>query len=76
MGLPLRITFDNKDHVYHVLNTERIDNNTTQLELMLDGNKLVIEKNDKNCWVQKEGEPCPPGLVESLGRSVSLRMRM
>ena len=76
MGLPLRITFDNVDHVYRVLNTERIDHKTTVLELMLDDNKLVIEKNDKNCWVQKEGDPCPPGLVESLGRSVSLRMRM
>jgi hypothetical protein len=76
MGLPFRITFDNKDHVYHVLNTDRVDHKTTQLELMLDGNKLVIEKNDKNCWVQKEGDACAPGLVESLGRSVSLRMRM
>ena len=76
MGLPFRITFDNKDHVYHVLNTDRIDHKTTQLELLLDGNKMIIEKNDKNCWVQKDGETCPPGLVESLGRSVSLRMRM
>lgn len=76
MKLPFRITFDNKDHVYHILNPERIDHKTTQLELMLDGNKLTIEKNDKNCWVQKDGEPCASALVESLGRSVSLRMRM
>ena len=62
MGLPFRITFDNKDHVYHVLNTDRIDHKTTLLELLLDGNKLIIERMTKIAGCKKMASPALPVL--------------
>jgi hypothetical protein len=76
MGLPLRITFKDNDHVYQILNIKLINQHTIELELVLDGEKVVIEKDSKNRWIQKEGELFDPELIQALGRSVSLRMRM
>jgi hypothetical protein len=56
MGLPLRITFKDNDHVYQILNIKLINQHTIELELVLDGEKVVIEKDSKNRWIQKEGE--------------------
>jgi hypothetical protein len=77
MGLPLRITFNDKDYVYQINNSRLINQNTTELELVLNGDKLHLVKDDKQVWVQKEGtELIDPELVQALGRSVSLRLRM
>jgi hypothetical protein len=71
MGLPLRITFKDNDHVYQILNIKLINQHTIELELVLDGEKVVIEKDSKNRWIQKEGELFDPELIQALGRSVS-----
>jgi hypothetical protein len=77
MGLPLRITFNDKDYVYQINNSRLINQNTTELELLLDGEKLHLIKGSNQVWVQKDGtEQLDPNLVQALGRSVSLRLRM
>lgn len=77
MGLPLRITFKDEDYVYQINNTTKIDQNTTELDLILNGENIKLIKNIKQSWVQSEGEnPLDPELVQALGRSVSLRLRM
>ena len=76
MGLPLRITFNDQDYVYQIVNSNLINQNTTELELLLNGEKLQLVK-DKTIWIQKEGdEQLDPNLIQALGRSVSLRLRM
>ncbi|TSD64705.1 hypothetical protein FFF34_012440 [Inquilinus sp. KBS0705] len=76
MGLPLRITFDDKDYVYQIVNSNLINQNTTELDLLLNGEKLQLVK-DKTKWVQKDGlQTFDPELIQALGRSVSLRLRM
>jgi hypothetical protein len=76
MGLPLRITFNDQDYVYQIENSNLINQNTVELELLLNGEKLKLIK-DKTIWVQKEGEQTlDPEFVQALGRSVSLRLRM
>lgn len=76
MGLPLRITFNDKDYVYQIVNSNLINQNTTELELLLNGEKLLLVK-DKTIWIQKEGDQqLDPNLIQALGRSVSLRLRM
>jgi hypothetical protein len=76
MGLPLRITFNDKDYVYQIVNSNLINQNTTELELLLNGEKLLLVK-DKSVWIQKEGDQqLDPNLIQALGRSVSLRLRM
>jgi hypothetical protein len=77
MGLPLRITYKDKDYVYQVMNTSSITNATTELKILIDGKNVELIKDAKSIWVQKEGElDLEPELVQALGRSVSLRFRM
>jgi uncharacterized protein HemY len=77
MGLQLRITFNDTDYAYQIINSKLIDQHTTELELMLDGEKLELQKDDKKGWVQKDGNnSLDPELIQALGRSVSLRLRM
>lgn len=77
MGLPLRITFDDKDYVYQILNTKLINRNTTELEIIFNGEKLELIMDDKKAWIQKDqSTPLNPDLIQALGRSVSLRLRM
>jgi hypothetical protein len=77
MGLPLRITFDDKDYVYQIVNSKLIGQNTTELELLLNGEKVELIKDARRVWTLKEGDTSlDPELVQALGRSVSLRLRM
>jgi hypothetical protein len=77
MGLQLRITFNDTDYTYQIVNSKLIDQYTTELELMLNGEKVGLLKDKDRGWIQKEGDiTIDPGLVLALGRSVSLRLRM
>ena len=77
MGMPLRITFNDKDYVYQIVNSKLINQHTTELDILLDGDQIALIKDERRVWVQKDGEKTvDPELVEALGRSVSLRLRM
>jgi hypothetical protein len=77
MALPMRITFDDKDYIYQILNTNLINKDTTELELIFNGEKLELVMDDRKTWVQKDqSNSIDPNLVQALGRSVSLRLRM
>ncbi len=77
MGLPLRITFNDKDYVYQIVNSRLINPETTELEVLLNGEKVEMIKDIKKRWIQKDGrQTLDPELVQALGRSISLRLRM
>ncbi|MES2807167.1 MAG: hypothetical protein V4619_00990 [Bacteroidota bacterium] len=73
----MRITFDDIDYTYQILNTNQINKHTTELELIFNGEKLDLMLDEKRNWVQKsDDKSVNPELVKALGRSVSLRLRM
>jgi hypothetical protein len=77
MGLPLRITFKDNDYVYQIIDSKQINHNTTEIELLLNGEKIGIVRDIKLVWKQKDGVPeLDSELIQALGRSVSLRLRM
>ena len=76
MGLTLRLTFNDKDYNYQIINSKQIDQGATQFSLTLNGETVDLIKNDKNVWTQKNGDSLDPELVQALGRSVSLRLRL
>lgn len=77
MGLPLRITFKEKDYVYQIVNSKLIDKNTTEIELIWSGEKIELLKDIKQGWILKNGDKSIDSeLIQALGRSVSLRLRM
>ncbi|WP_179412416.1 hypothetical protein HDF19_04095 [Mucilaginibacter sp. E4BP6] len=77
MGLPLRITFKDNDYVYQIIDSKQINHNTTEIELLLNGEKIGIVRDIKLVWKQKDGvHELDSELIQALGRSVSLRLRM
>ncbi|TWJ03425.1 hypothetical protein JN11_00968 [Mucilaginibacter frigoritolerans] len=77
MGLQLRITFNDIDYVYEIINSKLINKNSTEIALLLNAEKIELIKDYKNIWVQKNGElSIAPEFAEALGRSVSLRLRL
>ena len=77
MGLPLRITFKDNDYVYQIVNSKLIDKNTTEIELIFSGEKIELIKDIKLGWLLKKGDnSIDAELIQALGRSVSLRLRM
>ncbi len=77
MGLPLRITFNENDYVYQIINSKLINNTTTEIELLLNGEKLELIRDANLIWKQKDGtNEYDAHLIQALGRSVSLRLRM
>ncbi|MBC8054567.1 MAG: hypothetical protein H7Y13_16020 [Sphingobacteriaceae bacterium] len=77
MSLPMRITYNDKDYVYHINNSSAISKTTTELQIILNGETIDLMKDDRKVWVQKGGAPSlDPEFIQALGRSVSLRFRM
>jgi hypothetical protein len=77
MGLPMRITFKDVDYVYQIVNSKLIDKHTTEIELIWCGEKIELLKDIKQGWILKNGDNSIDGeLIQALGRSVSLRLRM
>lgn len=76
MGLPMRITFNDKDYVYYINNSSAINKLTTELQIILNGENVDLIKDDRKVWVQKGGATLDPEFIQALGRSVSLRFRM
>jgi hypothetical protein len=77
MGLPLRLTFNDTDYVFRIINSKQINQYTTEFDILLNGDKVALIKDEKKIWVQKDGaKTVDPELVQAIGRSVSLRLRM
>lgn len=77
MGLQLRMTFNDADYVYEIINSRLTDHQTTELELVLEGEKVELLRDKNMVWTQKDGDSSfDPGLIQALGRSASLRLRV
>jgi hypothetical protein len=76
MGLTLRLTFHDNDYNYQIINSKDIDQGATEFSLKLNGETVELIKDKKNVWVEKDGNSLDPQLVQALGRSVSLRLRL
>lgn len=77
MGLQLRMTFNDTDYAYQIINSRLTEQHTTELELVLEGEKVELLRDKNMVWIQKDGDSSfDPGLIQALGRSVSLRLRV
>nr|MBB6148285.1 hypothetical protein [Mucilaginibacter sp. SP1R1] len=76
MGLPLRITFKDTDYIYKIITCHQINLYTIEVEMLFEGEKVIITRDKSNLWSQKEGGLLlDRELILALGRSVSLRLR-
>jgi hypothetical protein len=76
MGLQLRMTFNDTDYAYQIINS-KLNDQQTELELVLEGEKVELLRDKNMVWIQKDGDSSfDPGLIQALGRSASLRLRV
>ena len=77
MGLPLRITFKDKDYVYQIVDSKHINHKLTEIDLLLNGEPIGLLRDIDLVWKLKiDSQDVDSELVQALGRSVSLRLRM
>ena len=71
------MTFNDMDYAYQIINSRLTEQHTTELELVLEGEKVELQRDKNMVWVQKDGDSSfDPRLIQALGRSVSLRLRV
>jgi len=77
MGLPLRLTFKDKEFVYQIIDSKHINHKLTEIELLLNGERIDLIRDVNLVWKTKDEHlEFDSELAQALGRSVSLRMRM
>jgi len=73
MSLPLRITFEGQDYTYTLL-TKKIDRDTAEIKISLQGEELTIYRNSLGEWDALERTITDPhGLLKAIARNVALR---
>ncbi|WP_316822961.1 hypothetical protein [Pedobacter gandavensis] len=76
MNLPMRITFDDRDHTYVVL-TKGITKETTAIQINLNSTDYQLVCNSKGDWdVADATINNHPGLLKAIGRNIKLRYRL
>lgn len=76
MSLPLRITFEGKDYTYTIL-TKLIGQDTKEIKIRLNEEELTLVQNQKKEWQIIERTIADDGgLIEAIGRNITLRYRL
>lgn len=76
MSLPLRITFKGQDYSYTIL-TKKIERNTTEIKIELNGEELTICRNSLGEWdILERTIDDEHGLLKEIARNVALRYRL
>lgn len=72
-----RVTYDESDYTYQIVNETPINHSTSEFQILIEGEKYVLIKDSKKFWVDKDGNTrLDPYVLNAIGRSISLRYRM
>lgn len=73
----MRITYQDTDYVFEIIDGQLINKYTTQFTILFNGEQFTLVKNEKNIWTLPSGQTVlSADFVLAIGRSVSLRYRM
>ena len=73
----MRITYEDTDYVFEVVDGKSINKYTTEFSILFNGDQFMLAKNEKNIWMLAGGQTAlSADFVLAIGRSVSLRYRM
>lgn len=76
MSLPLRITFNDRDYSYTIL-TKKIERETTEIKIELNGEELTIFRTTLGEWdILERTIDDEHGLLKEIARNVALRYRL
>ena len=76
MGQVLRITFNNIDYTFQILNTRPVSKETKEIQILLNGVTYTLICNERQ-WVPKtEAGEMPSELAAAIGKMIALRYRI
>jgi len=76
MGQLLRITFNNIDYNYQIVNSGPVNRETQEITVQIHGETFTLVRQQGQ-WVPAENdESQPPGLLAEIGRVLTLRYRI
>jgi hypothetical protein len=76
MGQVLRITFNNIDYTFQILNTSPVSRETKEIQILVNGVTQTLICNERQ-WVPKtETGEIPHGLAAAIGKMIALRYRI
>ena len=76
MGQVLRITFNNTDYTFQILNTRPVSRETEEIQILLNGTTQTLVCMDRN-WVPKAGDgEISQDLATAIGKMIALRYRI
>ncbi|WP_207532316.1 hypothetical protein [Desertivirga arenae] len=75
MARVLRITINNTDYNFSLLNKEPITKNTTEIPIHINSQNITLVKAS-NSWQAKDpNHQIDKNILESIGRAIGLRYR-
>ena len=76
MGQVLRITYNNSDYSFQLLNQRPVSKETEEIQILLNGTtQTLVCRNGR--WLPGEQADMPDrGLVDAIGKAIALRFRI
>jgi len=76
MGQVLRITFNQQDYTFEILNTRPVSKETEEIQILLNGVTYTLVCEQRR-WVPKtESGELPNELAAAIGKTIALRYRI
>lgn len=76
MGQVLRITYNNTDYTFQLLNTRPLSKEDQEIQILFNGITATFIK-DKNGWRPKNDDlEENEGLIAAIGKTLALRFRI
>ena len=76
MGMPLRLTFNDKDYTFQILNEKPITKQTTEIPLSLENKSIVVIKEATGWNLKEADESLNRDLIGAIGKAIELRYRL
>jgi len=76
MGMPLRITFNDRDYSFQVTTTQPITKDTIEIPIVVNGESLTLIKGVKGWSSKNVSEELDANLIQAIGRAIELRLRL
>lgn len=75
MGQLLRITYNQKDYRFQIINSKVLSKETEEIQILLNGTTLTLIRSDSS-WAAKENNVIHQNLIEAIGKAIELRYRI
>lgn len=75
MGLPLRVTHNNTDVLFEILN-EKPSAGAGEIEILLNGDRFRLTRKEKGWVSSSEAIALDPGLANAIGKAMEMRYRV